>query len=291
MSRTNQTTNRMSSFAKCGSHAYVLRSPEPPYRYKVAGSTCHDRLCTPCANTRARIVSHNVLERIGKDRVRFLTLTVATENLSLSQAIDHLMAGFRKLKKRSDWRQHVKGGVAFLEVKWNEPTARWHPHLHCLTQGTFWHYKDLSNAWLRSTGNSPVVHITLVKDTRLVGSYVTKYACKPLNQSYLTDETRLDEAILALKGRRLATTFGRWRGITLTDRSECEAWDNIGTLRELVRLAAIGDPEGLAAMASIGGCDLIALLTPAEIAQPPPREPIASETWKQSRLFATHTIY
>ena len=291
MVRTGQTDRRTTSFAQCGSHAYVLKSPEPPHRYKVAGSTCHDRLCTPCANTRSRIVAHNVLERIGKDRVRFLTLTVATDAMNLSEAIDHLTTSFTKLRKRKDWKLHVKGGVAFLEIKWNEPTQRWHPHLHCLTQGTFWHYKDVSNAWLQSSGDSPIVHITLVKDTRNVGSYVTKYACKPLNSSYLKDDSRLDEAILALKGRRLATTFGRWRGIALTDRSECEAWDNIGSLRDWIVSAAQGDAEGLAIMASLGGCHLVELLTADERAPPSPAVPAAPKTYRQDRFWDLYTIY
>lgn len=291
MYRTVQPQSRLANFAQCGSHAYVLKSPEAPHRYKIAGSACHDRLCTPCANTRARIVSHNVMSRIGKDRVRFLTLTVKTDDLTLTEAIDHLTESFTKMKKRRDWRKHVAGGVAFLEIKWNEHSERWHPHLHILAQGTWWDYREISNAWLQVTGDSPVIDITLIKDHRSVARYVTKYACKPLNPSFLRDDERLDEAVLALKGRRLATTFGRWRGIALTDRAECEAWENIGSLQEWLKLAAAKDVQGLAIVTELGACDLIKLLDQADRAPPSLELAYKPITYQQDKFWSLYTIY
>jgi hypothetical protein len=59
-----------------------------------------------------------------------------------------------------------------------------------------------------------------VKNVEITGRYVTKYASKPLNTSFANSPALLDEALRALKGRRLCLTFGSWYGTPLTDAED-----------------------------------------------------------------------
>jgi hypothetical protein len=55
------------------------------------------------------------------------------------------------------------------------------------------------------------------------------------------EPNRLDEAVLALKGKRLCLTFGKWRGLKLTERVDAERWLNLGSLTEFIDRAEAGD--------------------------------------------------
>lgn len=267
--RTGQAPSRVCNFSACGFGAYVVRSPEPPYRYKVAGSACHDRFCQPCGRERAARIAANVLDKIDGDRVRFVTLTVRNREGTLGAGLAALRDGFKLIRRSSFWRNHVRGGVAFLEVKYNEQNDRWHPHFHCLVQGKYLPQKVLSAEWQRCTRDSPVVDVRLASGAECVTKYVTKYASKPLNTTFSRSSRHLDEAVKCLYGVRLATTFGSWRGVALIGDPDPEGWTPIGSLDTWLQRAAEGDVEALAVVTGLGER---AARVVRSIARPPPRE-------------------
>jgi hypothetical protein len=274
--RTNQSVSRISGFAECGHGAYVLQSPEPPVRYRVAGSACHDRFCNPCATERSRVIAQNVIDRIGHTRVRFITLTLRHGDEPLAELLTRLTSCFRVLQRTALWKQGVTGGVGFVEVKWNTDSESWHPHLHLLVEGRFIEKSRLQETWLAVTGDSYVVDIRLPGGHTAVARYVTKYASKPLSTTFLYNKDRLHEAIRALKGRRLCTTFGGWRGVLLVDKVDEEAWINVGPLSDWIERAHRGDASACEVLQQIDANKTAACLelTPPPQPRPPPQAPV-----------------
>lgn len=240
---TQQPFSAQYEFQHCGTHAYVLQSVDDPTQFRVAGSACHHRFCLPCANERSRTIAINVLDRLGDKRARFLTLTLRSTTEGLAELLDKLTDSFSRLRRRAIWRKRVTGGVSFVELKWSDELQRWNVHLHAIVQGLYIKQGLLTQAWKHITGDSLIVDIRAVKDNRTVTRYVTKYACKPLHPSVLHDDDKLREAIVSLKGRRLATTFGDWRGVLLTPSPDEQAWTNLGSLDSMIRQAESGDMD------------------------------------------------
>ncbi len=283
LSRTGQSGNRQRSFADCGSYAYVMRSIEDPQNYRIAGSCCHDRFCLPCAKGRAHTIAGNVLEYIRDVEIRFLTLTIKTDHQPLAWQVDKLYTAFQALRRTKLWKARVDGGVAFLEVKRSDRANRWHPHLHCLITGKFIDYRKLSALWHRVTGDSYVVDIQRPKNDEQVLSYVTKYASKPFNNTFINKPEWLDEAVAALAGRKLALTFGRWRGLKLSPIPDPGAWEYVAPLCDLLAKAGAGDPEALHILDYLG-CEDLGEILPRPPPQPdPPLHPAI--TTHQRRLF------
>lgn len=263
LARTEQTPSRRGEFESCGLFAFVLRSIEDPDKYRIAGSCCRDRFCIPCATERSCIIAANVIEIIGQREVRFLTLTIKTHAEPLTQQLDKLYRSFQALRRRKIWGQHVTGGVAFLELKWSHSGQRWHPHLHCLVEGVWLDKRELQRIWKQITGDSFVVDIRRPKTTTAVTSYVTKYASKPINNTFANEPELLDEAIVALHARKLCVTFGRWRGKLLTTTPDEGSWENVGSLERLIQFAADGDVTSLNILASLTNRDLTSILARA----------------------------
>jgi Replication protein len=278
---TGQTLARRTSFSECGHGAYVMRSLEAPNKYRLAGSTCHDRFCTPCATERSRTIATNVAARLGGHGCRFVTLTVREGADGLRPAVAHLYASFRKLQRKAFWSSRVSGGAAFLEIKWNEPSQRWHPHLHCLTHGKYIPQRTLSELWRTITGGSYIVDIRACKGETAITRYVTKYASKPLNMSYATDIDRLCEAVVALKGKRICITFGGWRSVLLTEHLDEDGWVQIDSLAAIIDRASSGDVESRAILHSLNGQAAEHVLAIAQ--EQKPRPPPPATTTKQHR--------
>lgn len=269
-----QSVSRIAGFADCGSQAYVMRSVTDPPVYRVAGSSCHDRMCTPCATERSRTIAHNVLDRMGTQRVRFITFTLQHSTQPLTALLNHLYASFKRMQATKLWKRHVTGGVAFLEVKYSDRVEGWHPHFHCLVTGRYIDKQSLQKTWHQITGDSFIVDIRLPGGKASVARYVTKYASKPLSTSFIHSRSLLDEAVLALRGRRLCTTFGNWRGVLLVDKPDEDCWENLGSLSSWLQRAVDGEAEALQVLHQInaGQADTCMELKPL-FARPPPPPP------------------
>lgn len=243
MRRTGQSGARLHDFTECGKHAYVFRSVDDPTVYALGGSSCHDRFCLPCGRERSRIIATNVKLQVEGKKVRFLTLTLKSDTESLADLLAKLTRDFTSLRRSKLWRKRVAGGVAFLEIKWIHATQRWHVHLHALLQGRYIPNDELSRLWLKVTGTSYVIDIRIVEDERQCTHYICKYASKPLDHTVVVVPLRLDEAIEALKGKRLCMTFGSWRGYKLTEAQESGTWVQLGTLHEIITRAEDGNAD------------------------------------------------
>ena len=276
LGRSDVAQSRLDHWDGCGRDAWVLRDPENAERLRIASTTCKDRFCVPCADTRSHRIGRRIREKIAGGRISFLTLTLADNDQTLSGLIDKLIRSFRSLRQWPLWRSAVTGGVAFIEVKWNEPSRRWHPHLHIIMAADYLAQDAISDRWRAITRTSFIVWIERPDDSERVIRYVTKYGSKPLNQSFVGNPARLDEAIASLKGRHLATAFGDWREWCLLDDDEHEKWLPVDTLSSIIRRAKRGDPEATKIMELLR-CSTLSTITP-EPAQRAPPEPDSPET-------------
>lgn len=264
--------SRLESFGECGSRSYVYRSIKRPDEYRVMGSSCHDRFCVPCARERAQVLAANISQRLHGKPARFVTFTLNTDNLDLAQSLEKLQKSFTRLLKTRLWQDRVTGGVAFLEVKYNAVTNRWHPHVHAIVQGRYIPHADLKQAWLLVTGDSFIVDIRLVCSHSSILHYVTKYCSKAHRPADFPDFIHLCEAILCLQGRHLARTFGDWRGTPLLERNDDAEWEPVATLDTLLSQAAHGDADARCIIAALPGPIARDFLddNPIPDARPPP---------------------
>lgn len=260
MFRTGQSVQRLEAFDKCGSECHVMENMDEPGQLRLSSNYCHDRFCTPCALARARQIQQALQAAIGNSTTSFLTLTLQHRKQSLNKTIDDLYRHFRALRAHPEWKSHVQGGAAFLEVKWSDQSRSWHPHIHVIMHARYWDQGAISTIWQTITHDSYIVDIRRVSDLPTISGYIVKYATKPLNNSFLRDENLLDQAIMAMRGRRLCLTFGSWYGTPLSqeiDHAEGDdimsvgKWQSIGTLSQLHARACAGDSRARAALESL----------------------------------------
>lgn len=221
--------SRAERFRSCGRHAHVFRHKADPDRFQVRSEKCHDRWCVPCARERARQMAGVLADYVRERQCRFITLTLKSSKEPLLELVDKLLASFRKLRRNAIWKATQHGGAAFLEVKWNPQTDRWHPHLHVISQGRYIPQNRLRDAWYKITGDSFIVDVRLVKSRTDLCSYVTKYVASPVSHSVTNTHDLLVEAMKALHGRRTATTYGTWRGLRLIVKPDGDDWTYYGS--------------------------------------------------------------
>lgn len=243
--RTHQSVSRILNWDNCGFGAYVLQSVADPGRFKIAGSNCHDRFCTPCSRLRSQCIANALVDTIGDRQCRFVTLTLKHRPDSLQDTLDRLYKAFARLRRAKLWRSKVHGGAAFVEVKWSEASGEWHPHLHVLCVGRFLPQPELRRLWFTITGDSYVVDVRLARNVGDVTHYVSKYVTKFVSGSFVNRPACLDEAVRAMHGRKLCLTFGTWRGVLLTADDSSADWVNLGSLNDWVARAVCGDQEAV----------------------------------------------
>lgn len=219
-----------------------------------------------------------------------ITLTTHEGYQGLGPAIDHLFSSFRKLQKTPIWKKYVKGGVAFLELKYNDKIEKWHPHLHALVHGSYFPHPQLKLAWLKVTGGSHIVDIRPAGGSDAIARYVTKYATKPMDIGYLRVPPLLDEAVIALRSRRMCTTFGNWRSVLLTDRDDEAGWSYLADLNQLIFFALHGDQPSRDILDQIDAHATEASLANVSPRAPPTYDTTLSPAAQQLRLFDTHPI-
>lgn len=183
---------------------------------------CRDRLCPTCARARSRQVEKRVAAAVrAADSLRFLTLTLRSTTAPLADEVRRLYDAFRAMRRLAEWKAHVTGGVAVLEITRNEKTGQWHPHLHVLVDGKFWHQSRISQAWLQVTGDSQVVDIRAVRSRREAGRYIAKYAAKPADLAAWPMHA-IAEFAAAIHRRRMVLTFGTMHGQVVDGDEEPE---------------------------------------------------------------------
>jgi hypothetical protein len=167
---------------------------------------------------------------------------VETHRVEPGQPRDRLYTCLTNLRARQFWKDHVTGGAAFVEIKVAKDGRVWHPHIHLIVEGDYLPNRRLSDEWLTVTGDSSVVDVRYAHDTDEVARYVCKYASKALDSGVYLSPEHLNEAVLALKGRRMCATFGTWRGVELEKLPPTSGdWHPVCTYVRLTRSAADGE--------------------------------------------------
>lgn len=241
---------RLLRFRDCGKYATVWKAKDNDAKLKVRSRKCHDRFCPACSREKAFVIGKNVEAKIQSQTARFVTLTLKHRDEPLHAMVDRLGRSFKVLRRTPLWRKTVDGGIAFYEVKY---TNGWHAHLHVIVVGSFLDYRRLRRTWLEITGDSYVIDIRAIKETKEAARYCAKYAGKGIDRGLLRDHRRLCEAIAALEGRRLVLTFGDWKGWRVTRDADTTEWVFVGGLIDLIDAAASGNDAAAAVIAGLIG--------------------------------------
>jgi hypothetical protein len=120
-----------------------------------------------------------------------------------------------------------------LEITADAKTDTWHPHLHCVTNGSFLPQAELADEWERCTGDSRIVDIRYVGNSDGAAGYVTKYITKPVPSAFYDTPSMLEEAMRAVKGVKQLISFGLWRKIRFLKPMKNDDWKTIGHWNEL----------------------------------------------------------
>ena len=224
-------------YVNCGSSCRVFLQGRigDQFAFRVVAFGCRNRFCPRCARNRSNLIGRNVRRYLhGSDgNLKFVTITLRHNKTGLRDQLRRLTSCFNNLKRRDWWKSHVKGGMMFTEVKLSKAN-QWHVHAHIIADAKFMPQRELSNEWLAVTGDSPIVDVRLIKNAEAAASYVAKYGSKAFDAGLLNSPKRLAEVMIALKGSRLCTTFGVWRGAKLTspDKNEDRGeWQDLGSLK------------------------------------------------------------
>lgn len=274
--RLQISQRRMQAYNECGQNAWVVRRADNPKQYAIRCDRCHDRFCPTCGRERGLRYARRIGEVMDAKDTRMITLTLRGRDAPLREQLKRLTDCFASLRKTVEWKATQKGGVTAVELKLSSDGRRWHPHLHVLSHGRYLAQRSLSQVWLAITGDSYIVDIRRVRDANQLGHYVTKYVTKPLHNAVYRNETRLCEAIEALKGKRVLNTFGDRRGLSLNVAPEDVAeWERVGSLCDIVRRSLAGDKDACDVLAGIAKCGIV----PGRIPVEPRDGPAVEDDW------------
>lgn len=225
----------------CGTWLHGGRWPECNDESRLLNANfCKKHLvCMACAARRSVRLVEAYTEKVGivlEERpelnAAMVTLTLRNgpdlfhEVARLKKAWSAMLAAKRKAASNSDkntpveWNK-VAGSIRAMEVTKNRKTKEWHAHLHCfvLMEG-FIDQKALKAEWLRFTGDSFVVGVTLCRNKEtgepdaMAGLFeVIKYAVKFADMSH----EDLWHVFQVLGGTRSVDPQGCLRGVPEPD--------------------------------------------------------------------------
>jgi hypothetical protein len=231
-------------FAQCGSGC-VVEMTRNGEKIRLKACYCHSKHCEPCMRAKANKITANLRSRLEEnpsEEYRFVTLTLKHTHKPLAEQIQKLYGSWRKMRGYKEWKNTQWGGAAMLEVKYDEKTGMWHPHLHIISEGIFLHKRDLSEMWKQATGDSYITDIRAMKDRKEVAHYVCKYITKGTSPTVWNIPSVAQEWIIASKGVRTMATYGTWRGFRLLQVTpDGEEWKPVTTLIKLYEAIERGE--------------------------------------------------
>jgi len=228
---------RLERFDACGSDC-VVEVAEDGSGYRLRANYCHDRWCVPCNRARARELTGELLRMIDGKPVAFTTLTQRDYGETLPVLLKRINESFAGLRRTKLWTEKVTGGAACIQITRGKRKDHWHVHVHILHDGGAFDWNDLSTEWENQTGNSWVVDSQDVQDVAERAAYVARYASKGCDRDVVLDPDALIEAIVALRGRRMLSTFGSWRKLGDEGQDEDQrAFRRLGRFVEIVHAA------------------------------------------------------
>lgn len=215
----------------CGSYL-IFRNYIQSKRARLIGAcSCKEHLlCAFCAARRGvrNAVAYRervdlLIEEKPAQRLMFATFTVVNGD-DLWERFSHLRSSMQLLlRRRNDALKLGKpssfsfahGGVFAYEFKKGSGSGKWHPHIHMLLlvdSGAFPDVQKVKDEWLEITGDSSVVNLKPCTDDAAFLEVFT-YALK------FSEMEHLDrwQAFNKLKGERLISSFGSFRGVEVPD--------------------------------------------------------------------------
>ncbi len=140
-----------------------------------------------------------------------ITLTVKNGE-DLRERDNHLRTSYKKLVRRSLWKQAIRTAFVFWEDTFNVDDETHHPHLHILADGWI-DQAELASEWEQITQDSRIVYVQQLKG----GVEGVREACKyPIKSDQMAGNPRaLLDYLEAMQGRRMFWTYGypknNWR--------------------------------------------------------------------------------
>lgn len=144
-----------------------------------------------------------------------LTLTKKTHPLHKPTTSDvrELFRNARKLINHFWPKRLGCGAFAVLEIG-----AHWNLHIHVLLYGDFVYQSEISEYWVKLTGDSPVVDIRSIKKPRHGVNYLLKYITKPKKFNNPKESAQYLNLLL---GVRRIRAYGIFYGQGLLPKTGC----------------------------------------------------------------------
>lgn len=244
-------SHRLERFIHCGGNCTVEVASDGS-RHRLRADYCGDRFCDPCQRSRSMKIQESILRAAAGRDLRFVTLTLEPMHAALSDQIDHLLKSFVRLRETRVWSDNVDAAAYFIEFTRGKSGLQWHVHAHALVSGSYIPQPALKSAWERASLGSYIVDVRQVSSAKRGAAYVAKYAGKGFSQDVLDDPDALQEAILALRGRRMLSMLGDWRSIDPENPKEEQVkWTSVGSLDQVVNAAQRGKEWAIGVMKSL----------------------------------------
>ena len=203
----------------------------------IPNFTCEFRLCPDCGRRRSRKLQKKYLPMmrafLRNHHVKpvHLVLTQTHRAETRKQSAKRINDAFKKLQRRSFWKEFFKGGTWSLEFT-KDKNGLHHTHLHIVGfRRKFFDIELLRSEWLAVTGDSHVLNLKPISDIAAGLREVVKYVSKPLDiRRFGAEDLR---EFLKLKNMRMFGTFGEFRDFC----KDFEPSDNDAAVGELESLA------------------------------------------------------
>ncbi len=212
----------------CRKYAFFVQN-KATKKLRVQSSRCKLRWCPICRDVSRMIVTSATEEWLKIQKYpKMITLTLKHSDDPLQLQVSRIYKCFQKLKTRAYFQRLITGGVWFFQLKFNQKTEQWHPHIHCLVAGKFLPHGRLKQLWLKITGDSTIVDIRPVKDLEGCSNEVARYATSPADITAV-DLERAMEIFYATKHRRICGSWGSAKSVTLkpTPQDDGDMWTKV----------------------------------------------------------------
>lgn len=211
-----------------------------------------------CSRTRGLQVARDLSERCkASGGVRFLTLTLAPRDESLTESLRRLLDCFKRFRSHPKIAPLIAGGARCIEVTRGMDGGHWHPHLHCLIAGKYLPQKLASSVWKEITVDSFIVDVRACHDRGEAARYIASYVAKPTRMRTWLD-VQLREYADAIAGIRMVQCWGTWHAapIDADDKPEPpEETAHVCNLNALHRIARDGSIVARDVMRRLGCLD------------------------------------
>lgn len=178
----NKYESRVKRMQECADTLIFESCTNNPTHHKrlKKASFCKQRFCFICSWRKTLFIFHQFLavaEHVIKKhpQYKFLLLTLTGRNCTgeeLSQEITHYLESFRRMTRRKQFADNIKGFFRTVECTYNPETDTYHPHIHCILVVPSSYFKkgyikqdEWTDLWRKSlrADYQPIVDIRKIK--------------------------------------------------------------------------------------------------------------------------------